>query len=125
MAPKNRPVGTAHDAELGGEHDFVAARLHDLCQQPLVGAHAVDIGGIEEVDADIERGIEHTQIRDFIGRSVEVRHAHAAEADRRDFQALRAKFATRNFHGVSQGCVALMLDNDAIGRLEHYCRVLA
>ena len=85
-------------AELGGQHDVLAARPQDLSEQALVGAGAVHVGGVEKVDADIERGIEHAEIGGRIGRPVEVRHAHAPEADGGDFETLLTQFATRNYH---------------------------
>jgi len=60
----------------------------------------VHVGGVEKIDADVERGVEHAEIGGFIGRPVEVRHAHAAETDGGDFKALRAEFATRNDHAM-------------------------
>jgi hypothetical protein len=95
---EERAVGTAHVAELGGEHDFLAARFQDLRQQALVGTDAVHVGGVEEVDADVERGIEHAEIGRFIGRAIEVRHAHAAQADGGDLRPCGPSVATRNFH---------------------------
>src|SRR5258708_39973816 len=91
-------IGTAHIAELGGQHDFPAARLQDLPEQALVGTGAVHVGGVEKVDADVERGVEHAEIGGFIRRPVEVRHAHAAEADGGDFKALKTQFTARNYH---------------------------
>ena len=86
---QQRTFGSAHVTELGCQHNFPAACFQDLCQQAFVGTHAVPISRIEEVDADIERGVEHAQISGFIGRSVELRHTHAAQANGRDFKALR------------------------------------
>ena len=74
---EGRAVGTARNAEFGGEHDFVAARFQYLPEQALVGTDAVHVGSVEKVDADIERGVEHAEIGGFIGRAIEVGHTHA------------------------------------------------
>jgi len=89
-------IRAAYVAELSGQYDFLAARLQDLSEQALIGAGAVHVGGVEKIDADVERCVEHAEIGGFIGRPVEVRHAHAAETDGGDFEALRTEFATRN-----------------------------
>src|SRR6202021_1468576 len=47
---KGCTVGAAHLAEFGGQHDFIAARFQDLSEQPFVGADAVHVGGVEEID---------------------------------------------------------------------------
>jgi hypothetical protein len=52
-------VVVAH-AELRGEHDAVAAPVEDLADQPLGGAvGAVDVGGVEEGDAGVQRRVDH------------------------------------------------------------------
>jgi hypothetical protein len=70
--------GPAHDAELGGQHHFAAARAQHLRQQTFVGAAAVHVGGIEKIHSDVERMVQHGEIGGLVGRAVEVRHAHAA-----------------------------------------------
>ena len=76
------PVRAAQRAELDAQQialaRHVAQRRGD---QHLVVAHAVEIAGIEQRDAGIERRPDggHALVR--VGRPVEVRHAHAAEAD--------------------------------------------
>jgi hypothetical protein len=122
---KQRAIGSAHVAKLGGEHNFLAARFQDFGQQAFVGADAITIGRIEEIDADIERGIEHAQIRGFIGRSVVLGHTHAAEANGRDFEAVGPQFATWNDHDFSEAGCSVYAKHRAIGALDHYCRVLA
>jgi len=49
----------AHVAlELGGEYEVVAAPLEGLAHDLLGLAGRVDIGGVDEVDAGIERGVD-------------------------------------------------------------------
>ena len=47
-------VGIALDAELGGEHHLVAATLDGATHQLLVDVRAVDLGGVDEGDAEVE-----------------------------------------------------------------------
>jgi hypothetical protein len=44
--------------ELGGEHDVVAASLERLADDLLRLAGRVDIGGVDEVDAGVERAVD-------------------------------------------------------------------
>src|SRR3546814_4835470 len=83
--------GRAHVAELGGEHDLVATRGQHLGQQPLVLTDAVHVGGVEEVDADVQRVVEHREIGGLLAGAVEVGHAHAAQADGGHGRALAAQ----------------------------------
>ena len=62
-------------------------------------AHAVEVAGVEQGDAGIECGVDGGDALAAVGRAVEVRHAHAAEADKRDGWTCRAEFAL--FHGGS------------------------
>ncbi len=53
-------------------------------EQLFVGVRTVHIGGVEEVDAEIEGAMDDGDVLRVVGRPVEVGHAHAAEADGRD-----------------------------------------
>ena len=44
--------------ELGGEDDVVAAAFEGLADDLLVLALAVDVSGVDEVDAGVERGVD-------------------------------------------------------------------
>ena len=46
------------EAELGGDHHLVADRRQRLADQLLVGERAVDLGGVEERDAAVDRGAD-------------------------------------------------------------------
>ena len=52
--------------------------------QLLVGERAVDVGGVEERDAELERAVDRRDRLVVVARAVELGHAHAAEADGRD-----------------------------------------
>jgi hypothetical protein len=47
-------------------------------------AHAVEVAGVEQGDAGVERGVDGGNALAAIGRAVEIGHAHAAEAEGRD-----------------------------------------
>ena len=59
-----RAVRVAHDAELRGEDDLVAAIADRPADELLVRERAVDVGGVEEVDAELERAMDR---RDRLG----------------------------------------------------------
>ncbi len=69
----------------------VADRLAD---ELLVRAAAVHVGRVEEVDAELEGAVDRRDRLALVGRPVELRHPHAAEAEGRDLELLRAKFAS-------------------------------
>ena len=72
------PVGVvAHRAvELGGQDDVVAAALQRLADDLLGLPAGVDVGGVDEVDAGVERGVDDAD------RLVVVRVAPGAEHHR-------------------------------------------
>ena len=93
-------VGIAQGAELDADLQIVAiAPRERFADQHLIVAHAVEIAGVEQGDAGIERGMDGGDALAAIGRAVEIRHAHAAEADGRDGWTCGAEFAL--FHGGS------------------------
>src|SRR5690606_29372675 len=69
-----RPVGALHvHAELGCEHDFVAAAAEGVTHQGFAqpAFAAVDVGGVEQRDAGVDRGV-HDGVGAFLrfgGRS--------------------------------------------------------
>ena len=56
-------VGRALVAELGGEHDLVAAAGDGAADQLLVGERAVHVGGVEEGDAEVEGAVDGVDAR--------------------------------------------------------------
>src|SRR5690606_29459331 len=73
-------------AESRGDDYLVAATLERTAQQLLVRVRAVDFGGVEEVDAELERPVDGGNGLALVtvgGRSVRLAHSHAAKADRR------------------------------------------
>ena len=93
-------VGIAQRAELDADLEIVAIAAGErFADQHLIVAHAVEIAGVEQGDAGIERGVDGGDALAAVGRAVEIRHAHAAEADGRDGWACGAEFAL--FHDGS------------------------
>ena len=80
------------EPELGGDHHLLADRRERLAHQLLVRERAVDFGGVEEGDAEVDgRPDQRDPLLLVHGRAVAEAHAHAAEPEGRDFQAAVAK----------------------------------
>ena len=90
--PRLVPLLVADVAELGGEHDLVAAVLDRPADELLVGERAVHVGGVEEVDAEVEGAVDRGDRLGVVAAGVEVGHAHAAESEGGDGE-LRAERA--------------------------------
>src|SRR6185436_9671317 len=80
-----------------GEHDLGAAVADGAAHQLLVGERAVHVGGVDEGDAAVERAVDGGDRFRLAGVLVELAHPHAAEAERRDLEALPAELAV--LHG--------------------------
>ena len=88
-------VRATQHAVLDADHDVVAVAVAErLAEQELVVAHAVEVAGVEQGDAGVERGVDGGDALGLVGRPVEVGHAHQAEAEGRDAGAGAAE-ATR------------------------------
>src|SRR5256885_14187621 len=74
-------IGATDDAEFGCEHDAVAPAGDRLAHEPLVGVRAVHVGGVEEVDAQIERPVDGRDRFAFVRGAVELGHPHASEPE--------------------------------------------
>ena len=92
-----RVFGVHHAVDLRGQDDVVAAAvaLERLAGHLFAAADAVDIGGIDEVDALIERLVDDG-VR-VVGRGLAAEH-HAAEAEAADLDAGAAEGS--EFHMV-------------------------
>jgi len=81
------------DAELGGHlHLLLRRAMECLADEDLVGVRAVGVGGVEEGDPGRD-GVAEQRHHVGLGLALAVRrrHAHAAQALRRDLQPLRAQ----------------------------------
>ena len=66
-------------AELGRDHDIVPARAKRLAEELLGLRAAVEVGGVEEVDACVERSVDHRGGLVLIDAHAEVVRSQAAQ----------------------------------------------
>src|SRR5471030_2158406 len=92
----------AQRAELDADLRGVAVAAHQrLAQQQFVVAHGVEVAGVEQGDAGVERGVDGGDGFGAVGRTVPVlRHAHQAEADLCHLRAGVAELTC--LHGISR-----------------------
>lgn len=81
-------TGVLHKAELGRQHDPVAAPLESLADQLLVGVGAVDLGGVEVGDAQVQCTVDGADRLGVAALSdvVVAGHRHGTQADPGDLQ---------------------------------------
>src|SRR5215470_5777077 len=65
--------------------------------QHFVVAHAVEVARVEQRDTRIARGVNRGDALRTVGRTVEVRHSHASEADGGTPQDRRHRVFDRSF----------------------------
>ena len=70
----------AHETELGGQHDLVAAAADRPTHELLVRVRSVGIRGVQQRDAQVERPLDRRDRLGLVGVAVELGHAHAAQA---------------------------------------------
>jgi hypothetical protein len=87
----------APDAELGGQHHLVAAVLDGPADELLVVPAAVHVGGVEEVDAEVEGAVDDRDGLLLVALAVELGHAHAAEPESRHLRPVLAQSALVHF----------------------------
>jgi hypothetical protein len=82
------------EPELGGDHHLIAEGSEGFTYQLLVDERAIDLGGVEERDATFHGCPEKRgHLLLVLGRAVRKAHAHAVEAEGRDFQVALSQFA--------------------------------
>jgi hypothetical protein len=87
-------------AEFDADLNLVAAVAGErLADQHFIVAHAIEIAGVEQRDARIQRRMDGSDALAAVGGTVGIRHAHATETDGGDIWAGRAQFAF--IHGGS------------------------
>jgi hypothetical protein len=86
-------------SELRREHDGFAAIRDRFADQLFVRPGPVHIGRIEKRDPEIDRTVDRSDRFRLVAVAVEFRHAHAAEAERRDDEAAATEFTL--FHASS------------------------
>jgi hypothetical protein len=50
-----------------------------IAEQQLVVAHAVEVAGVKQRDAGVDRGVDRSQALTVISPAIDARHAHQAE----------------------------------------------
>ena len=91
----------AHDAALGREHHAVAPAANGASHELLVGERAVHVRGVEQRHAEVEGAVDGGDRLRLVARTVELAHAHAAEADGGDLE--RAQSSRLHAAGVRPG----------------------
>ena len=86
-------VGSALRAELHLQEDLAPPAGQGFPDQKLVVAHAVEVAGVEDGDAGVEGRVDCCDALGPVRRPIDVRHPHAAEADRRDLGTVLAELA--------------------------------
>ena len=81
---EERPVISAHVAELGGNHDLRAPITNCRTQQSFVLEWAIHVGGVEEGHAHFDGAMNGGDRFGFVAPRVKLRHAHATETKGRD-----------------------------------------
>ena len=89
-------AGIADNPELCGYYDLVALALDGASDEFFVNVRPVDVGGVEKVDAEFERPMNGRDRFGVIASGVKLRHAHAAQAERGNFDTGTSKSA--GFH---------------------------
>jgi hypothetical protein len=80
------------ESELGRDHDLVTDGREGFPHELFARERAVDLRGVEERDAAVDRRPDQRDHRLLVGgRAVAAAHRHAAEPESRDFEI--AKFA--------------------------------
>src|SRR5439155_25634065 len=106
-------IVAAHDAELGGDDGLVAPAAERASDQLLVGGRAVHVGGVEEIDAEVEPALDGRDRLAVVVRAVELRHPRAAETDGGDGGAEASELSSWDRHrtiiecGTSPGKAAI------------------
>jgi hypothetical protein len=88
------PVGTELEPELRGDHHLLPEWLEGFTDELLVRERTVDLGGIEERHAALDRCPDQRDpLLPVRCRTIAEAQAHAAEPDRRHFQAAASQSA--------------------------------
>jgi hypothetical protein len=74
-------------------HYSIAPALDRLADQLVVVPFAVAVGGVEDVDAAIDRALDRRNAFVVVLPAVDARHAHAAEAELRDLEVGDSEFS--------------------------------
>ena len=79
MTPTKAPSAVRYVAELRGQHDLLAPPADGLAHEDLVRMGAVDVGGVQEVDPQLQGPVDRGDRLGFVAGPVELAHPHAAQ----------------------------------------------
>lgn len=79
--------------ELRGEDDVLPPARERLPQQLLVAPGTVDLGRVEDRDAEVERAMDRRDRLGLVGGAVGLAHPHAPEPESRDLEAARSELS--------------------------------
>ena len=99
---KEGSVRAAHVAELRRQHDGAPPIANRAADQALVGRRSVRVRGVQEGDPEVQRPVDGGDRSAFVGGPVEIRHAHAPEAEGGHSGAGSAELAQWYLHGHSE-----------------------
>ena len=88
-----RVGAVAHDAVLRGEKYLFTAIANGLADENFVVAVAIDVGGVQEIDAEFNGAVNRGDGFGVVPRAIKFRHAHAAKAQGRNERSDLSKFA--------------------------------
>ena len=80
------PIRRSQNAELGCEHDLIAAVPDRAADQFLVSSHAINVGRVEECDAKFDGAMDRIDSLRLAAWPIKLAHAHAAQAKGRDLK---------------------------------------
>ncbi len=94
----------------------MAASFDGAADEDFVFAAAVDVGGIEKIDSEIDGAMNRSDGFVVVAARIEFGHAHAAETERGDFESGTAEGAARhvNTGGLGRSCWLSLLRNSKI-----------
>jgi hypothetical protein len=98
-------VRGAHVAELRRDDDLIAPVFDRRADEPFVRGRAVRVGGVQEVDAEIEGAVNRRDRFGVVPAGVEIGHPHAAESDRGHALRGPAERAVLPLHAISSSRV--------------------
>src|SRR6202011_4389224 len=96
-AADDRVLGVDDEAKLGCDLDLVAAPGDRATDEQLVRVRAVDLRGVEESDAQLERAVDRLKSGFLVSRAIRPGHAHTPEPLRGDLEPLAAQLSPRHF----------------------------
>ena len=86
-------VAGAEDSELRGEEHFVAPTANGAANELFVDVRAVDVRGVKEIDAQLERAMDRGNGFRVVPSAVKLRHAHATQPEGGYERSILAKTA--------------------------------